>query len=111
MIKTYQKSVTKDFTFIEEIICNKCGKSHRPYREDIEVQREKLVNHVHSFLFRLRGNFDSKRLYDTTTYCFAVCEDCMMDFMKSFAIVPETFDMDGACPFEDQGNKNESVEK
>lgn len=67
-------------TFVDSIICNKCGKE---YRDDEPFDWDKI------FEFKIVFGYGSKR--DGSIWEYDICEDCLCDFVKTFDIpVSET---------------------
>ena len=62
------------------LICNKCGK--RVEMEDRDNWEE--INLMHSF--DVGFGFGSN--YDLETWEFILCESCLLEFVKTFAIPP-----------------------
>lgn len=77
MMKTKEESIKTEV--VEDIICNKCGKSLKA-----DMNFPGLVE------VSVRGLFDSPRLADETVYTFSMCEDCLMDLFDTFKIPPAT---------------------
>jgi hypothetical protein len=63
---------------IEEVICNKCGKS---MMRDCCGERE-----IYGLCTEVSGGYGSSPLEDMTKYLFDLCEDCLLDLFESFSI-------------------------
>lgn len=75
------KIVNKDVEETDDILCNKCGQSLKNCGFE-DYGFEGLIEI--SILF----GYGSKQ--DGTSYKFSLCEDCIMELVKSFKIAPET---------------------
>jgi hypothetical protein len=74
MIKTKTVTVTQEE--IEDIFCNKCGKSCKKF-----CDYEGLIE------AEFTGGYDSK-LGDGNMYRFSLCEDCLAPLFKKFIHSP-----------------------
>jgi hypothetical protein len=61
--------------------CNKCGK----YIDDRDGTALALPDTIHEFVIQFGYNSS----YDCEKWEFHLCEDCLVEFAKSFAIPPE----------------------
>ena len=76
--------VKQEVEIVEDVICNKCGSSCRP------------SNEVPDFYGLIEASFttgyESVALPDGKEYTFSLCESCIAELFKSFAINPEEKD-------------------
>lgn len=77
-----KKTVQKEVEIIDDITCNKCGKS-------LGVDIGGGSRNFHGLHGNVRGGFGSPALEDFTTYKFDVCEPCLTEWFKTFTIKPE----------------------
>lgn len=80
MIKDHTEVKEVEEVVVDDIICNKCGKSCRE-NSNYQGLIEKTIT----------GCYGSV-LGDQTSITFSLCEYCLMDLFKTFAIPPEIFD-------------------
>jgi len=82
MIKTRKetKSITEDV--VEDIICNKCGKS---LKDSCDMNYEGLTE------ARICGGYASK-IGDMLELSFSLCEKCLIELFKTFVIKPSEVD-------------------
>lgn len=75
------KKVQREVEIVDDVICNKCGKSCRPSDE------------VPDFYGLIEASFstgyESKALPDGMSYTFSLCEECLAELFDSFQIEPE----------------------
>lgn len=69
------KKVQKEDIEIEDIICNKCGKSMNTECGFIGLEDAKV-----------RGHYSSTNLKDYHTYSFSLCEECLEQLFNTFKI-------------------------
>lgn len=73
-------------TIIKEVVgsitCNKCGRTERVIGE--KADRSYISNLFHSF----DALFDYGSSHDEEKWSFDLCEDCLLDFVKSFKHAP-----------------------
>jgi len=78
-MKTYKKE-TKEYLIVDEITCNKCGRSCIG----------KHMNNQTGLSVEYHTNYDNDILPDVTSYYFDLCEQCLVDLISSFMIKPAT---------------------
>jgi hypothetical protein len=81
---TEQKEITKvvEVVVSESVQCNKCGK---------ECDKgEEFNENMNNFYF----GFGWGSRYDGETWDFDLCEECLVDIIKSFKVVPNGFKQD-----------------
>ena len=82
--KTHQ--VTEEY--VEDILCNKCGKSLK--------QPSGCQNFCGLEEVSVRGNYDSPVLGDMAIYYFSLCEYCLQELFDAFTIPVNSYNpMDG----------------
>lgn len=77
------------------IECNKCGK--RCDLENMEFSFD--IDMLHEFLV----SFGYGSSYDMESWGFDLCEDCLLELIKTFKIVPEGFRLDEYSPLDSGG--------
>jgi hypothetical protein len=83
------KVTEKKVTMVEEVIieesicCNKCGKEYKKSHEEQYCWDAKMQSFSASF------GYGSK--YDMEHWQFDLCEDCLVEIIKSFKYVPDGF--------------------
>ena len=70
-----EKTVTKEVTIVDDILCNKCGESLK-----FEMNYNGLVGAY------VVGGYDSPVLADMATYRFDLCEACLQELFDSFKL-------------------------
>lgn len=78
---TSKKTITKEITFTEDILCNKCGKTCK--MPHAQLQHYGLIE------AEVTGGFDSTALEDLHTYTFSICEVCLKELFDTFSIPVE----------------------
>jgi hypothetical protein len=75
------KKVPQEIEVVDDVICNKCGKSCRPSKE------------VPDFYGLIEASFttgyESAALPDGSIYTFSLCENCLAELFETFQIEPE----------------------
>lgn len=73
------KIITKEIEVIDDVLCNKCGKSCRS-------------NDSGDFYGLIEVSFStgyfSPKLPDGSTYTFSLCEECLDEMFREFKIQP-----------------------
>lgn len=80
---TSKRTVTKEEIVVEDVLCNKCGKS---CREEDCGNLEGLVE------ARVTGGYASY-LGDMTSYTFSLCEHCLEQLFATFLLPVEKHNM------------------
>jgi hypothetical protein len=75
--------------YIEDILCNKCGKSLK--------QPAGCQNFCGLTEAVVRGNYDSPVLGDMTTNKFSLCEYCLKELFDSFVLPTDLYDYLEGC--------------
>lgn len=85
MIKTHIETVQEPKVMLDSIICNKCGKEIQ-FSGNLEYRfpTEEYITIKHTF-----GYFANQFLEGDGLEAH-ICENCMMDFVKSFVISADT---------------------
>jgi hypothetical protein len=79
-MKEYKEIKVEETKFIpESITCNKCGKSEKLTGDEWQSNTFHSIN--------LHFGYGSK--FDMDIWKFDVCEDCLVEFVKSFKHEPE----------------------
>lgn len=75
-----------------EVHCNKCGKDLRKYDINPTEPEEKphCVGYYGLVETTVDGGFWSESLHDTIRYRFSLCEECLVEFMKTFKVPVHT---------------------
>lgn len=81
----HHESVAATVTNLElvSITCNKCGKTTELSKDE----QKKLVQENLFQTFSLNFGYASK--FDEETWEFEICEDCLEQFVNTFAIKPD----------------------
>lgn len=74
-----RKSVMAEKEVIEDILCNKCGKSLLCGMNFNGLEKVIVI-----------GQYDSTHLVDCQSYEFSLCEGCLVELFNSFKIEPTT---------------------
>jgi hypothetical protein len=84
------KEVEEEIVTSQSIVCNKCGKeTHRKFdSEYLEDYADDLWNTEYQS-FGCSFGYGSK--FDTEFWNFELCEECLVDLIKSFKYVPDGF--------------------
>jgi hypothetical protein len=76
------KKIQQEVSIIDDIFCNKCGRSCRP--------EEKSCPDFYGLIeVSFTTGYESRALPDGMSYCFSLCEECLAELFKSFKIDPE----------------------
>lgn len=77
--------ITEEKDIIEDIICNKCGKTCNKNFEDSKLNPDPygLIE------VTVSGGFLSKPLHDGNSYTFSLCEQCLQELFDNFKIPVE----------------------
>lgn len=73
------KKMTKEVEIVDDVICNKCGKSCKGEMGNFNGLIETKVI----------GAYDSMCLSDQDTYVFSLCEQCLVELFKTFKHHPQ----------------------
>ncbi|MBM7702880.1 hypothetical protein [Metabacillus iocasae] len=80
-MKVYEKvTVTKEVPAL--VTCNKCGKSEALIGARAERSHKSDLFHTFEMMFGYGSSFDSE------CWDFDLCEDCLVEFVKSFKHAP-----------------------
>lgn len=75
---SHKEKIEKEIEKIDDIICNKCGKSCRAYPESSMFSG--LLE------YRFNGCYGSEPLEDMTGYIFSICNPCLKEIFDTFKI-------------------------
>lgn len=78
------KLVKKQIEVIDDILCNKCGKS---CKEDCG---EDVIEYCGLIETTIEGGYFSPVLEDAVKYTFSLCEECLNELFKTFKIEVES---------------------
>jgi hypothetical protein len=73
------KKITKEIEVIDNVFCNKCGESCEPWVSD----NGRATGHG-LIEAKVSGGYSSPILPDGHSYCFSLCEKCLVELMKTF---------------------------
>jgi hypothetical protein len=80
MLKTHKQTKTEEIDVVDDIVCNRCGKS---CKDKCDMNFEGLLE------VTVQGGYASL-LGDSHSYVFSICESCLKEmFEKEFKIAPE----------------------
>ena len=82
MIKTIK--IKEEIEKVEDILCNRCGKSCIPGKDDGNDDGYGLIEKT------VIGGYWSPELYDDVSYTFSLCESCLRELFDNFKIHPQT---------------------
>ncbi|WP_143804811.1 hypothetical protein [Paraliobacillus ryukyuensis] len=92
------KKVKVDKDELTMISCNKCGKAYKNEKKDHNLD----LFHEFSTSFGYHSNFDMEQ------WSFDLCEDCLVDLVKTFKYVPSGFKLDNSFSLiEDQSKEHQ----
>lgn len=100
-IKSHLESRTKDVTVIDDVVCNKCGKSC--FTGFVDDAGKPYINGV--TLRERWGYHSNKDQVETNSH---ICEDCHDEFAASFVIPQIEYDWMSPIGEADQGIPEES---
>jgi hypothetical protein len=80
------KTVTKRTQIVDDVICNKCGESCKPEKDDFFYEEGSLDRFYGLIETEVAGHYYSPVLLDCTYYRFSVCEMCLSELFLSFKI-------------------------
>ncbi|WP_440109968.1 hypothetical protein [Paenibacillus sp. QZ-Y1] len=83
-MKNYRtETVTEEKDIHESTTCNKCGK----------LTKYEQVDHYvwENFAYEFYVNFKEGSIYEREKWKFDLCENCVIELVKSFKFVPEWF--------------------
>jgi hypothetical protein len=86
MVKQHYEEKLQKTKVVDEIICNKCGKSFTPKYMGVGHYEN---SQVHKF----RTDFGYGSEYDGKTLEFDLCEKCLLKFVKTFKVKSKPFDI------------------
>ncbi len=75
--------VMTETDFIDDIICNKCGKS---CINEGAASPEGLIE------VQVRGGYGSNALGDGSDFTFSICETCLVQVILTFEVPPDFYD-------------------
>lgn len=74
-----KKRITREVEVIDDVFCNKCGESCEPWvSDDGRATGHGLIE------AKVSGGYSSPVLPDGHSYCFSLCEKCLLELMKTF---------------------------
>lgn len=85
-VKKKRLTQVTEVTVSETVTCNRCGKSTISVKDEHNFDID--LYHNVGFSFGYGSNFDMER------WSFDICEDCLVDFIKTFKHVPSGFQLD-----------------
>lgn len=83
MIKSEIREITVQKEVILEVICNKCG------------YKEKFIECQNGYFQAITLNFGYVSKFDGELWEFHLCENCLVEFIKTFKYAPSGFGRDG----------------
>ncbi|MEK4025404.1 hypothetical protein [Sporosarcina sp. FSL W7-1283] len=78
-----KKEVTITKSRLQKVVCNKCGK-HDDAKEGINLAHYQEIG----------VSFGYGSDYDMQSWKFDLCEECLVELVKTFKIIPEGFGQD-----------------
>ncbi|WP_124115305.1 hypothetical protein [Paenibacillus xylanexedens] len=83
-MKNYRKeTITEEKEIHESTTCNKCGKTTKYEQVDHYVWE--------NFSYEFHVNFKEGSVYEREKWKFDLCENCVIETVKSLKIAPEWF--------------------
>lgn len=83
------KTVKQDVEIIDDVICNKCGKTCMK----VLVKESNLKEPYGLVEETVTGGYWSDDLEDLTKYTFSLCEKCLSELFDSFVVPVEKDDL------------------
>jgi hypothetical protein len=80
------KKIQQTVEVTDDILCNRCGKS---LKTKLDPEGE-IYNFDGLTEGCITGSYTSSHLADMETYCFSLCEQCLVDIFKAFKIPVQT---------------------
>jgi hypothetical protein len=80
------KVILREVEVVDDILCNKCGESTRSCLWEGDINNLPIYEFEGLTEVEIVGGYGSKHIGDGNKLVFSLCEKCLMEFAKTFAI-------------------------